>query len=147
MFLNQLQAPICLVAHNGFRFDFPILRKELDTAVNVNFAISKSVWFRFSLAILWQGVDCGSDIYCADSLEIFRSIAKESSTPKERMSFKLDDIYKRLYGTAPVNAHNAEEDTKILFNCCLFDAKRFIECAEKSMLELAAIKPMGGDAQ
>lgn len=32
-FFNQLQAPICLVAHNGFMFDFPILRKQLDEVV------------------------------------------------------------------------------------------------------------------
>lgn len=39
-FFNQLQAPICLVAHNGFKFDFPILRKQLNTVVNVHLKIS-----------------------------------------------------------------------------------------------------------
>lgn len=38
-FLNRLKRPICLIAHNGFKFDFPILRAEIDklgkvTAVN-----------------------------------------------------------------------------------------------------------------
>lgn len=33
LFLEELQAPICLVAHNGNRFDYPIFRKELDAVV------------------------------------------------------------------------------------------------------------------
>lgn len=28
-FLNRLKKPICLIAHNGFKFDFPILRAEI----------------------------------------------------------------------------------------------------------------------
>lgn len=28
-FLRQYQTPIALVAHNGFLFDFPILRRQL----------------------------------------------------------------------------------------------------------------------
>lgn len=29
-FLNRLKKPICLVAHNGHRFDFPIFKAEID---------------------------------------------------------------------------------------------------------------------
>lgn len=39
-FMNRLQAPICLVAHNGNKFDYPILRKQLDEVVNWNSVIS-----------------------------------------------------------------------------------------------------------
>lgn len=231
-FLNQLQAPICLVAHNGFKFDYPILRKQLNTEVNVYIAISRYIFVRFSFTIHWhlfQNVDCVNSIYCVDSLEIFRTLAdavdepepvssllatpqmeekttatdleillesdirarqsmnektpssrkikadqgrlrigeieaatgvrigtkskrelfpsngksEESATPKKRITFKLVDIYTRLHGIAPAIAHNAEEDANILMKCCLVDAKRFIECAEKSAVQLATIKPLG----
>lgn len=33
-FLNQLKKPLCLVAHNGLRFDFPILRRHLSEIVS-----------------------------------------------------------------------------------------------------------------
>lgn len=29
LFLRRLQSPVCLIAHNGFRFDFPLLKAEL----------------------------------------------------------------------------------------------------------------------
>lgn len=33
-FLNQLTKPICLVAHNGLRFDFKILKRQLEEVVS-----------------------------------------------------------------------------------------------------------------
>lgn len=36
-FVRQLQAPVCLLAHNGDGFDFPLLRKELDRVGVVSF--------------------------------------------------------------------------------------------------------------
>lgn len=28
-FLSRVPSPICLVAHNGYKFDFPLLKKEI----------------------------------------------------------------------------------------------------------------------
>lgn len=36
-FLNRLKKPICLIAHNGYNFDFPILRSEIAKLGKVNF--------------------------------------------------------------------------------------------------------------
>lgn len=36
-FLNRLKKPICLIAHNGYKFDFPILRSEIAKLGKVNF--------------------------------------------------------------------------------------------------------------
>jgi len=30
-FLRHLQQPVCLIAHNGTKFDFPLLQKELQS--------------------------------------------------------------------------------------------------------------------
>lgn len=35
-FLKHLQQPVCIVAHNGDKFDFPILMKELKRLKMVN---------------------------------------------------------------------------------------------------------------
>lgn len=39
-FLNRLKRPICLIAHNGFNFDFPILRSEIAKLGKVSISIS-----------------------------------------------------------------------------------------------------------
>lgn len=51
-FLNHLQQPICLVAHNGKRFDYPLLRNHCQL-------LNKSL---------------PDSILCCDSLDIFRKI-------------------------------------------------------------------------
>lgn len=59
-FLNHLQKPVCLVAHNGLRFDFPILHKE----------------------ILKTSKLLSEDIYCTDSLNAFRLIDAMGDEPQ-----------------------------------------------------------------
>ncbi|KAK4011625.1 hypothetical protein OUZ56_020742 [Daphnia magna] len=51
-FLNRLRKPVCVVAHNGMKFDFPILKAE--------FARMKQA--------------LPADILCADSLPVFKEL-------------------------------------------------------------------------
>lgn len=102
-FLLQLQQPVCLVAHNGFNFDYPILKAHLDSV----------------------GKSLPDTILCCDSLKIFKQ------TNPQWKKFSLTLIYKRLFGTEPPNAHNAEADVIALMNCVIRDPE-FIEFTESS---------------
>ena len=55
-FLSCLPSPVCLVAHNGSQYDFPLLKAELEKA----------------------GTKLGSEILCVDSYLGIRSIIKNS---------------------------------------------------------------------
>lgn len=61
-FLYTLQPPICLVAHNGDKFDFPLLRAELKHAA--------------------PGIDLTA-FFCCDSLPAFREILGDAADPQE----------------------------------------------------------------
>ncbi|KAL3186045.1 hypothetical protein MRX96_028174 [Rhipicephalus microplus] len=61
-FLYTLQPPICLVAHNGDKFDFPLLRAELKHAA--------------------PGIDLTA-FFCCDSLPAFRKILGDAADPQE----------------------------------------------------------------
>ncbi|KAJ8038543.1 Three prime repair exonuclease 2 [Holothuria leucospilota] len=52
LFLARQQEPVCLLAHNGFKFDFPLIKTELD---NIN-------------------SDLSSNIVCGDTLCAFREM-------------------------------------------------------------------------
>ncbi|XP_050295254.1 uncharacterized protein LOC126735342 [Anthonomus grandis grandis] len=58
-FLNHCPKPICFVAHNGNRFDYPILQRELHLT----------------------GAKLLDDILCIDSLEAFRELYNKPSAP------------------------------------------------------------------
>ena len=56
-FISRHESPVCLVAHNGDKFDFPVLKAELE-ALHENIV---------------------GDIYCGDSLLMFRKFDEVSS--------------------------------------------------------------------
>lgn len=60
-FLETQEKPICLVAHNGKRFDFPILRTEIHRT----------------------GEQFLDDVLCVDSLEAFRDLHKQREEAAE----------------------------------------------------------------
>ncbi|KAG8297643.1 exodeoxyribonuclease III activity protein, partial [Homalodisca vitripennis] len=60
-FMERLEKPICLVAHNGNKFDFPILQSEL-LKINKEFS---------------------DDLYCVDSLPGFREVLTRSHNREE----------------------------------------------------------------
>ena len=69
-FLDRLPAPVCLVAHNGNAYDFPLLKAEMEKA----------------------GVNIGSDICCADSYIGIKEIVKK----KEEKARKEKAFYRKL---------------------------------------------------
>ncbi|KAM3185371.1 hypothetical protein ACTXT7_006503 [Hymenolepis weldensis] len=93
-FLRRLTPPICMVAHNGFNFDFPLLQSEL-RRINRN---------------------CGEffdknrgPIYCSDSLYLCHQFADLLSTTTDR-SFALTEVYRRIFGRVFDFAHSTESD-------------------------------------
>jgi three prime repair exonuclease-1 len=83
--LEMNRKPICLVAHNGNRFDFPILRREIESTCS----------------------SLPEDLLCIDSLAAFRDLDRSGevvqttskevvqTTPKE-IPFELDDGFDEL---------------------------------------------------
>ncbi|KAF5399888.1 Three prime repair exonuclease 1 [Paragonimus heterotremus] len=133
LFLTRLDPPICLLAHNGNRFDFALLRAQLLGLRGIDFRL----------------LDChGSPILCADTLSLFTALNDElvrkpplndsgfdcadvdvssdnytlvdtplsHSSPKKSVSpprtvfFQLGNVYSRVFGSPHSNAHSAEGD-------------------------------------
>ena len=61
-FINKLQQPVCLIAHNGNKFDFPLLKKQYDL-LNGNFP---------------------ENLRCCDSLLVFQQLELQAEN-QERM--------------------------------------------------------------
>ncbi|VDP89062.1 unnamed protein product [Echinostoma caproni] len=128
-FLKQLDPPVCLVAQNGYKFDYPLLRTELASVCGAACKLLDST---------------GSPILCSDSLHLFKALLKPFQTslndsglgcsmdssssssqsipsgplaqssprkPDQEVSWHLGDIYARVFGTSHKYAHNAEGDS------------------------------------
>uniref|UniRef100_G1KIA5 exodeoxyribonuclease III n=1 Tax=Anolis carolinensis TaxID=28377 RepID=G1KIA5_ANOCA len=103
-FFIRQHPPICLVAHNGCSYDFPLLKAELS-------------------ALGLSGLD---GIYCADTLKAMKALDKEniqlsqfiyeSKQCGKKMKYGLQDMYFRFYKAYPPNSHSAEGDVITLIN-------------------------------
>lgn len=71
-FLGRLPQPVCLVAHNGNRFDFPILQKHLINCKEVNCITNKPKLQVIKYLFYFQPFP--DSVYCADSWEAFKEI-------------------------------------------------------------------------
>lgn len=110
LFLRRLNPPVCLVAQNGYKFDFPLLQSELYRV--------RCQMFGF--------YDYKEDpIYCSDSLHLFKEFGNRlvpkvsntlsyinESTSEECPSgrFSLSAVHKLVFGSVHDNAHCAEAD-------------------------------------
>ncbi|XP_002736377.1 three-prime repair exonuclease 1-like, partial [Saccoglossus kowalevskii] len=104
-FLRRQTPPVCLVSHAGDRFDFPVLRAELDKV--------DSVW------------DC---IYTIDSLKFFQYYM-----PKQNRS--LPNLCKRFLGfETDHNAEGDVTGLVLLLSSCTF-ADTFLDWAQENAIK------------
>lgn len=106
-FMSHLMGPICLIAHNGRCFDFPLLKKELCP-------LSGSL---------------PSEIDCCDSIPIFKTL-----TGYGYDSYKLNEIHNEIYGIYPEDSHCAEADTLTLLKCALSFGEDFVNIVNQSRM-------------
>lgn len=119
-FLSALTPPVCLLAHNGDPFDFPIFVDELKFAGNSNDVDN----------IL--GI---SGLTCCDTLKAVRNVwpvlppapkkGRGSVASSKQNSYALDQLYKRFCGRRS-NAHHAEQDCIDLMKVCHAEKAAFL---------------------
>ncbi|XP_073456297.1 three prime repair exonuclease 2-like [Aquarana catesbeiana] len=119
-FINRQAQPVCLVAHNGFYYDYPLLKTEL----------------------LQQDHDLCSSILCVDSLQAFRYLHNEEKPRPEYIKgqFSLIEIHRKFFGKEPNFSHYAEGDVLTLILAFICKADRLLEVA--SYKRWGDIKPM-----
>ena len=87
-FLENLAPPVCLIAHNGDKFDFPLLKSEF---LRNNFSLSE-------------------DILCADSLTAFRAVDEMKRVKNGNVD--LNQGYDRFHNINLASAKLSDMDIK-----------------------------------
>ncbi|KAM4821156.1 three-prime repair exonuclease 1 [Thomomys bottae] len=122
-FLRRQPQPWCLIAHNGDRYDFPLLHTEL-AMLGLAGALN--------------------DAFCVDSMTAMKAL-EQASNPSERgprKSYSLGSIYTRLYGQAPTDSHTAEGDVLTLLSICQWKPQALLQWVDTHARPFSTIKPM-----
>lgn len=129
-FLSTLMPPICLLAHNGDKFDFPILVGELNAAASGDVESALGV----------------AGLTCCDTLKAGHAVwpvlppapkkGRGSVAASKQNSYALDQLYKRFCGRRS-NAHRAEQDCIDLLKVCHSVKAAFVSYVDSSATLLA----------
>lgn len=116
-FLCHLPGPICLVAHHGKWFDFPLLLLEIETAraelsLNIN------------------------QIFCVDSHEVIGDIVDQDDAVDEQ----VESLHKHLLGVAPVRSRTAEDDALNLMRTTAALGSVFTDMVMQKAKKLSSMK-------
>ncbi|XP_076985542.1 three-prime repair exonuclease 1 isoform X2 [Tamandua tetradactyla] len=122
-FLQRQPQPWCLVAHNGDRYDFPLLQAELAAV---------------GLANTLDGA------FCVDSIAALKALERGSSPSAHgpRKSYSLGSIYTRLFGQSPPDSHTAEGDVLALLSICQWRPQALLRWVDAHARPFSTIKPM-----
>ena len=107
-FLRRLPAPVCFVSHNGNRFDYPLLKAEMEKCVG----------------------KLENNVLCADSYIAIRSILKSRNNILSTTSFSLINLHQKFFGCQPEMSHGAEADCLTLLKVTAVLGAEFIDWVE-----------------
>ena len=108
-FLACLPAPLCLVAHNGDLYDFPLLKAELE---------------KVEITLL-------SKTLCADSNVGIKEIFKRTNLGSPT-SYSLINLHKHLLGCYPKQSHGVEADCLTLLRTTAVLGRDWVKWVQNS---------------
>ncbi|XP_075394995.1 uncharacterized protein LOC142434186 isoform X2 [Tenrec ecaudatus] len=122
-FLSRQAGPLCLVAHNGFDYDFPLLCTEL----------------------LRLGAHLPPDTICLDTLPALRGLDRahnHGTRAQGRKGYSLGSLFRRYFQAEPSAAHSAEGDVHTLLLVFLHRSAELLAYADEQARSWAHIEPM-----
>ncbi|XP_061714740.1 three prime repair exonuclease 2-like [Cydia pomonella] len=119
-FLEDLEKPVCLIAQNGNKFDFPLLKDELADAEGFS---PKEIVCADSMAAFY-------DILEPDSRKTSYKERKRGSFPwpdyhSGRKTYRLEEVYKRKFQVKPI-LEGAKDRNKALVKIALRQGFEFM---------------------
>ncbi|XP_072178697.1 three prime repair exonuclease 2-like [Diadema setosum] len=113
--LSRQEKPVCLVAHNGDKFDFLVLRRELEGL----------------------SLHLDPDVLSVDTLPAFRHFdtvrrVNPNIQCNDQRSYGLPDIHHRKLGAFPKESHTAFADVQTLMKVVIADIHMFVKWADKN---------------
>lgn len=131
-FLSHLKKPVCILAHNGKLFDFPILKAEFEKL----------------------STPLPSDVYIVDTLIGFRKFGMPDLPMNQKLhkdvkfklngniSYALQNLHLYFFGKQHVASHSSEGDCIALAKVCHKVRDRIIPWIDENCFKFDAILPM-----
>jgi len=170
LFLENLPQPICLVAHNGDRYDYPLLQAELfntglQNLIGEFYVIDSlpALKYIFDQEVQEDKIEeqlLENDNFVTDNMLLNMDessmttpetedrrkngakVKKKLTFVEKPKSFSLPKLHEHIFGVKPKKSHGAEVDVNALIRVCAFQADIFVNYSQKNCDKLKNVKKM-----
>ena len=151
-FLTNLPQPYCLIAHNGFKYDFPLLKAEIlktGYTENIDYYVLDSLQALKTILILREEENTlqkkprlrDSQVQPRNS-ELLREQSSKKKFGRPPKSFALSSLHQHMFGVKPKKVHGASHDVHSLIRVCASSANHFVEYSKRHCEKLSSVKQM-----
>ncbi|XP_035211838.1 three-prime repair exonuclease 1-like [Stegodyphus dumicola] len=130
-FLSHLQKPVCILAHNGGTFDYPLLKaefKRLALELPLDLRIADSLYGMRSVGI--------------PELPFDQKPTKAVIFKNGRLSLSLENLHVYFFGKKPYGSHSSEGDCITLAKICHKMRDKLLPWVDKHSKSFDTVKPM-----
>jgi len=159
LFLENLPQPICLVAHNGNRYDYPLLQAELfrtglqnligDFYIIDSLTVLKDIFDEkvkedkiVDNVLLNMDESIKTEAETEDRRKNGAKVKKKLTFVEKPKSFSLPKLHEHIFGVKPKKSHGAEVDVEALIRVCASQAELFVNYSQKNYDLLKNVKKM-----
>ncbi|XP_067140913.1 three-prime repair exonuclease 1-like [Centruroides vittatus] len=150
LFLKRLKKPICILAHNGNRLDFPLLKAEFNNSrmdiSGLMFCADTLPAFHFILPNTDIKIKSPSvrnkDL---DQTDLKQNTSVDEKTPSKRKrltSYKLSSLYEYFFDRPQPDSHEAEGDALALLKMAKRINDQFLTWIEENQVPFEHIEPL-----
>ena len=139
-FLAHLPGPLCLFAHNGDRYDFPLLKAELDKAKTTLLTTTLCVDSYVGIQEIFKRGDFGAQ-HQNDATMRSKKRLNLNNIGNPR-SYSLINLHKHLLGCYPTQSHGAEADCLTLIRTTAVLGNTWIEWAQENCYQFSRCAKM-----
>lgn len=135
IFISKLPKPVCLLAHNGNLFDFPLLKAELQ---NADVHLPEDVLTADTLNAFKGSESCSSST--GNALTSTNRVKTKGKT--SRPSYALNNLYMKYFNKTAANNHSAEGDCVALMMVCHIMRHSILPWICQNARQFSSFKPM-----
>ncbi|XP_022824661.1 three prime repair exonuclease 2-like [Spodoptera litura] len=141
-FIKCLPEPVCLVAHNGFGFHYPVLlyRMKLNEAdVNPTLMCTDSLFALYDLYGIGYDIDNEPIGKTKSYFELKRPIFYGLNEKPSKSEFKLDEIYEREVKVNITDCSRSQSQSLKILKIALKKAEKFVDWVDRNHCKLSEV--------
>ncbi|PZC83671.1 hypothetical protein B5X24_HaOG207198 [Helicoverpa armigera] len=143
-FLSCLEKPVCIIAHDGFKLQFPLLKVKFSRSkcsLLDDLMCTDSIYAFYDILALEnkEGTKSSRSKHSKPGVKVYKNMVRENVYDKEpKESYVLCDIYRRVL-KGDLIPYEAEDHCQMIMQLAIEKSKDFVAWVERNHCRLSEV--------